>query len=279
MLLRRPVNRYPGLAAMCRELSAPHRCAVPGCPLRVASATLACVEMDLLRVKEFPVLFDLRRSILAAVLLAALVAQVTAQDWPSFRGPGGSGLGTGSPPIRWNVETGENLKWKVRIPGLGHSSPIVWGDRIFVTTAVSGAGPAPELKTGWLGGAVDPLDDRSEWTWKVLCLDKAKGTILWEKDACTGVPKIKRHPKSSHANSTPATDGRHVVAFFGSEGLYCYDADGKLLWKNDLGVNLRSTSTLVPDVSAFFVESTTAALVESLRVSSYRKTNSLGSRP
>jgi outer membrane protein assembly factor BamB len=173
---------------------------------------------------------------LITTLLLSLATPLTAQNWPSFRGPGGSGVGTGSPPIRWNVETGENLKWKVRIPGFGHSSPVVWGDRIFVTTAVSNAGPAPELKTGWLGGSVDSATDQGDWTWKVLCLDKANGAILWEKDGCTGVPKIKRHPKSSHANSTPATDGRHVVAFFGSEGLYCYDTRGQLLWKNDLGV-------------------------------------------
>ncbi|HWL92972.1 MAG TPA: PQQ-binding-like beta-propeller repeat protein [Phycisphaerae bacterium] len=163
-------------------------------------------------------------------------APLLAGDWPSFRGPNGNGIGDGDPPVRWNVETGEHVRWKTPIPGLAHSSPIVWGDRVFVTTAVSVDDKAPEAKTGWLEGSGDSAPDKGAWTWKVLCLKKSDGSILWQKDAHTGVPKIKRHAKASHANSTPATDGKHVAAFFGSEGLYCYDIDGKLLWKKDLGV-------------------------------------------
>jgi len=182
------------------------------------------------------VLISTRHRILTAALLASLAAQVTAQDWPSFRGPGGSGVGSGSPPVRWNVETGENIKWKVRIPGLGHSSPVVWGDRIFVTTAVSSTAAKPELRTGWLNGSGESAADSGEWAWKVLCVDKNSGRIVWEQDANVGVPRSKRHLKASHANCTPATDGKHVVAFFGSEGLYCYDIDGKRCWKTDFGV-------------------------------------------
>jgi outer membrane protein assembly factor BamB len=174
--------------------------------------------------------------ILAATVAVMPAAFAWGDNWPSFRGPGGSGIGTGSPPVRWDVQTGENVKWKRRIPGLGHSSPIVWGDRVFVTTAVSAATEAPEVKTGWLQGSGDPAADSGEWTWKVLCLDRGTGEIVWEKDAGRGVPKTKRHMKASHANSTPATDGKHVVALFGSEGLYAYDIDGHLLWKKDLGV-------------------------------------------
>lgn len=171
---------------------------------------------------------------LVALFLAA--APALAQNWPSFRGPNGQGVGTGNPPLTWNVGTGENIRWKTRIPGLGHSSPIVWGDRVFVTTAVSAAMDTPELTTGWLGGSGDPANDVGEWTWKLLCLDKATGRLLWEKDAAKGVPKVKRHAKATHANCTPATDGKHVVAFFGSEGMHCYDFDGKLLWTKDLGL-------------------------------------------
>ncbi|MEK6677239.1 MAG: PQQ-binding-like beta-propeller repeat protein [Planctomycetota bacterium] len=169
-------------------------------------------------------------------LLVLSVGPASAQNWPSFRGPNGSGVGVGSPPVNWNVETGENIKWKTPIPGLAHSSPIVWGDRVFVTTSVSGKPESTEVKTGWLNGTGDSATDSGPWTWKLFCLDKSSGKVLWEKDAHSGVPKIKRHMKATHANSTPATDGKYVVAFFGSEGLFCYNVTGELLWQKDLGI-------------------------------------------
>lgn len=156
-------------------------------------------------------------------------------NWPSFRGPDASGRAEGfSLPRKWNAPTGKGIKWKTEITGLGLSSPIVWGDRIFLTTAVSEGG-SEDLKVG-LYGDIQPVEDGSKHTWQVICLDKKTGAVLWERIAQEGVPKIKRHPKASHANSTPVTDGRHVVAMFGSEGLFCYDTSGKLLWKKDLGV-------------------------------------------
>jgi outer membrane protein assembly factor BamB len=156
-------------------------------------------------------------------------------NWPSFRGPNASGVADGQfPPLTWDVEKKSNVRWKTAIPGLGHSCPIVWGDRVYVTTAVSADGKA-EFKPG-LYGDVDSLKETAEHAWRVYCLDKRSGKILWERTACKGVPKVKRHPKASHANPTPATDGTHVVASFGSEGLYCYDPDGKLLWQKNLGV-------------------------------------------
>jgi outer membrane protein assembly factor BamB len=163
-------------------------------------------------------------------------AAVTApQNWPSFRGPHASGVADGQqPPTRWDVEKGGPRLWKTPIPGLGHSSPIVWGDRVFVTTAVS-SDPASEFKPG-LYGAGTPAKDVSKHRWRVYCLDKGTGKVLWERTACEGVPKLKRHIKSSHANATPATDGKHLVVSFASEGLYGYDLDGKLLWKRDLGL-------------------------------------------
>ncbi|MEX2141731.1 MAG: PQQ-binding-like beta-propeller repeat protein [Pirellulales bacterium] len=156
-------------------------------------------------------------------------------NWPSFRGPRASGIADGQfPPLVWDATKDLNIRWKTPIPGLGHSCPIVWDDRVYLTTAVSSAGKA-ELRTG-LYGDVDSVNESAEHSWRVYCLDKSTGEILWERTACTGVPKIKRHPKASHANPTPATDGVHVVASFGSEGLYCYDRDGKLLWQKSLGV-------------------------------------------
>jgi outer membrane protein assembly factor BamB len=156
-------------------------------------------------------------------------------NWPSFRGPHASGVADGQmPPTTWDAEKGHNIVWKTPVPGLGHSSPIVWGNRVFVTTAISGD-PQSKLRPGQYGD-VDSVKDLSVHSWRVYCLDKSDGHILWEALAHEGVPKIKRHMKSSHANPTPATDGARVVACFGSEGLFCYDVSGKLLWKRDLGV-------------------------------------------
>ncbi len=165
-----------------------------------------------------------------AVSLAA--GTTVAAQWPQFRGPGGSGVADGAPPTTWNLASSSRVRWKTAIPGLGHSSPVVWGDRIYVTTAVSLAGDAPlDVRHG----GVSMAPDNERQTWKVLALDRASGRIVWERTAYDGVPRVKRHLKASHASATPVTDGRRVVALFGSEGLYCYDAAGTLLWKQDLG--------------------------------------------
>lgn len=156
-------------------------------------------------------------------------------NWPQFRGERASGVAHGcKPPVEFDVPSGKNVAWKTPIPGLGHSSPVIWGDRVFVTTCISGQ-KDPQLKVG-LYGDIMPVQDDTEHRWLTYCLDKSTGKILWKQEAYRGVPKVKRHTKSTHANCTPATDGKRLVALFGSEGLYCYDLDGKLLWKQDLGV-------------------------------------------
>lgn len=158
----------------------------------------------------------------------------TLRDWPSFRGPMASGVAIGcNPPAKWNMSTGENVLWKSPIKGLGHGSPVIWNDRLIVTTAIN-TQKKDDLKVG-LYGNIESVQDESEQEWHVICLDKKTGEVKWDQLAHKGVPKIKRHTKATHANCTPATDGRHVVAFFGSEGLYCYDMEGKLIWKKDLG--------------------------------------------
>ena len=169
----------------------------------------------------------------ALVLVLALPSPASAENWPGFRGRRASGVSDSSPPLRWDVERGENILWKARVPGLAHSSPIVWEDRVFVTTAVSEAGDN-ELKIG-LYGDIAPVKDDSEYEFRLLALDRATGEVLWSRTAHKGVPTIQRHTKATHANSSPATDGERVLAFFGSEGLYAYDLDGELLWKKDLG--------------------------------------------
>jgi outer membrane protein assembly factor BamB len=120
------------------------------------------------------------------------------------------------------------------VPGVAVSSPIVWGDRVFVSTAVS-SDPKAGIRTG-LYGDVEPVDDATKHAWRVYALDRATGKIVWERTAHEGIPKTRRHPKSSQASATPVTDGQRVVVSFGSEGLYAYDFDGDLLWKQDLGV-------------------------------------------
>ncbi len=176
------------------------------------------------------------RSIIAILIACVISTAVYADDnWPQFRGHAGLGLGSGNPPTEWDLQTGKNVAWKTPIPGLGHSAPIVWGDRIFLTTAVNTDTDNPSVETGWSGGAGESAKDTGEWTWQVVCLQLDTGKIRWTKDAHVGQPKFKRHLKASHANCSPATDGHHVVAFFGSEGLYCFDFDGRMIWKRDFG--------------------------------------------
>ncbi len=158
-----------------------------------------------------------------------------AQNWPQFRGPGAAGVVEGSAAAQtWNAAKAENLVWKTKVPGLAHSSPVIWGDVVFVSTAVT-SGTKDETRFG-LYGDVAPVKDDPKHTWKVYALDKRTGKVLWERIASEGIPKVKRHPKSTHADSTPVTDGKYLVVLFGSEGLYAYDLKGKLLWKQDLGV-------------------------------------------
>ena len=179
---------------------------------------------------------------------------VTAHDWPQFRGPGARGIADDSAtPTTWNVPEGAGVKWRTAIPGLGHSSPIVSGDLVCVTTAVSGKAD-PELKVG-LYGDIKPVEDDTVHQWKVYCLDRTSGAIAWQHTAATAVPKIERHFKSTHANATLTTDGDTLIAMFGSEGLFAYDLKkGMPKWKKDLGI-LDSGFFMVPDAQWGFASS------------------------
>jgi outer membrane protein assembly factor BamB len=169
------------------------------------------------------------------VIAATITALTAAESWPQFRGTNASGVSTSEKaPLKWNGEKGENVLWKTAIPGLGLSSPVVFADRIYVTSAIS-ADSTAKVKHG-LYGSTESHADTSKHQWKVYAVDRKTGKIVWEQTAAEGAPKTKRHPKATQANPTPATDGTHVVAWFGSEGLYTYNAAGKLLWKKDLGI-------------------------------------------
>jgi len=155
-------------------------------------------------------------------------------NWPQFRGNHAAGVvDEQNLPDTWNGKTGENIKWKTLIPGLAHSSPIIWENKLFVTTAISSK-KGVSFKHGLYGDG-DASEDKSVHKWNLYCLNKKSGKILWELTMTEGVPIDKRHIKSTYASSTPVTDGKYVVAFFGSQGLFASDMDGKLLWKKDLG--------------------------------------------
>ncbi len=156
------------------------------------------------------------------------------RQWPSYRGYYASGiLDNTAFPEHWNVKKGENVKWTVDIPGLALSCPIIWGDKLFVTTAISDSDNSL-LRAGAYVNS-NSVEDESVHDWVVYCFDKETGQINWVDTTFTGVPKVKRHAKSTHANCTQATDGKHLISFFGSEGLYCHDMNGNLLWKKDFG--------------------------------------------
>jgi outer membrane protein assembly factor BamB len=166
-------------------------------------------------------------------------------DWPSFRGIRAAGVADGFQTLTtWDVARNHGVRWRTPLQGLGTSSPIVWANRVCVTAAISGSGNT-NIKIG-LYGDIESVNDNTSHTWKLLCLDKQTGRTLVDRTILTGVPKIKRHTKSTHANSTLATDGVHLVAMLGSEGLYTYDMEGTLLWKKDLGV-LDSGYYMVPE--------------------------------
>jgi outer membrane protein assembly factor BamB len=159
-----------------------------------------------------------------------------ARPWPQFRGPGASGIGDGQgAPARWDLKTGANIRFKTKIPGIALSSPILWGDRIFVTTSISAAGDAT-FRTGIYGDPTS-VDDLSEHTFKLYALNASSGAIVWERELFRGRPTVRRHLKSSLANATPATDGERVVVLLGSVGrLLAYDFSGARLWSTEVGV-------------------------------------------
>jgi outer membrane protein assembly factor BamB len=160
-------------------------------------------------------------------------------NWPQWRGPDSQGVSAETGLLaEWSST--KNVKWKTALPGKGHSSPIVWGERIFLTTSIEGE-PIPGAKQPkhLLGGEAyvhpDTMADNLHHTLKVLCLERRTGKLLWERTAYAGRVYDGRHRKATFANATPVTDGRNVYVWFGSEGLYCYDFNGKLIWQKSLG--------------------------------------------
>ena len=168
---------------------------------------------------------------LAVVLLLCLHNMLSAQTqehWPQFRVPGARGIASGpNLPDRWSAT--ENIAWKTDVPGRGWSSPVVLGNRVFLTTVVN-SGELETPKKGLYFGGNRPEPREVQLEYKVLCLDLASGKKLWEQPVHQGPAKSPIHLKNSFASETPVTDGERVYAFFGNQGLYCLDREGNLVW-------------------------------------------------
>ena len=153
--------------------------------------------------------------------------------WPQWRGPLATGVApNANPPIEWNDK--KNIRWKVELPGKGHSTPIVWRDFIFLTTAIPhGEAVRPRLPAR--PGAHDNLLLTYEHEFAVLAVSRRDGKILWQRTVHKELPHEAGHVTGSLASNSPVTDGERVFAFFGSRGLYCLDTSGNVLWQKRLG--------------------------------------------
>ena len=182
-------------------------------------------------------------AIFALGLAASAVLAAQPRDtatWPHWRGPAHTGAATGSVPLTWSDTS--NVKWKIEIPGRGHSTPVAWGDRLFLTTALptgnkSVQDPPQGSRGGRAGGGSGAGE---EHRFEVMALDRATGAVAWRRTATTAVPhEGYHHLYGSFASNAPATDGERLYAFFGSRGLYVYDLQGKPLWQKDFGLKMQ----------------------------------------
>jgi outer membrane protein assembly factor BamB len=173
------------------------------------------------------------RPFLAMTIVLLLASSTTASDrWPQFRGPQQIGVAEDANlPESWSAT--ENVAWKTEIPGSGWSSPVVWGDHIFVTSVISSAEGEKPKKGLYFGGERKAPEDVHRWM--VYAVDWATGKIRWQREVYKGPPTISRHLKNTYASETPVTDGERVYAYFGSVGLFCFDMNGKLLWSQKWG--------------------------------------------
>jgi outer membrane protein assembly factor BamB len=181
-------------------------------------------------------------------LTAGLAADAALKNWPAWRGPLANGVAPeANPPVTWS-ET-QNVKWKVKLPGRGTSTPVIWGNQVFILTAIPAgrkaeakpvtdpaAAPAAETggRRGGRGGGMSEAPTE-EQKFTVLALDRATGKTLWEHSPRTQLPHEGHHRDHGFASASPVTDGEHLIVSFGSFGLYGYDLKGKLLWEKDLG--------------------------------------------
>jgi outer membrane protein assembly factor BamB len=187
-----------------------------------------------------------------ACILGLIFCSCSTHNWPQFRGSEGNMVVSGGNlPDRWDSTF--NIRWTFPVPGAGYSSPVIWQDKVFITSAfaekdVSGAkhtsppnppGNRPAMGQNPPHAPQAPEDEKSYledvYRWEVTCLDLKTGRELWKQVAYRGTPRIKKHPMNTYANETPVTDGKRVIAYFGMTGVFCYNMNGGLVWQKDLG--------------------------------------------
>lgn len=157
------------------------------------------------------------------------------ENWPQWRGPMHTGAATnGNPPVSFGEN--QNLKWKLKIPGKGHATPVVWGNKIIIQTAVSTSETAPQAPAdAGEGNRMAPNQTNLIHEFMVLLVDRNSGTIVWQKTVAREWPEESTHELGSWASNSPCTDGEKIYAYFGSRGLHCLDYDGNILWHRDFG--------------------------------------------
>ena len=174
-----------------------------------------------------------RTSLVVMFCLVFLTSAQAQDNWPRFRGGNADGVGVDHEGLPLDWSNTDNVAWVADIPGWGWASPVVWGDKVFVTTVVSEEENTAPSKGLYLGrGVREPASGKHFW--KVYCFAVSSGNMLWEKTAHVGEPKVPRHPKSTYAAETPVTDGKHLYVLFGDLGLFCYDFDGSLVWSREI---------------------------------------------
>jgi outer membrane protein assembly factor BamB len=172
------------------------------------------------------------RSTVVLFVVVCTAATARADNWPKFRGPNGSSTSAEmNLPDEWSAD--KNVAWKVKIPGYGWSSPIVWGDKVFVTTAVADKQEKPADSSKWRDVSGPKLD--TVYKWELYCLSAADGKVVWKRTAAERKPTVPINSSNTYASETPVTDGRRVYAYFGAVGLFCYDLAGEPVWKKDFG--------------------------------------------
>ena len=178
-------------------------------------------------------------AVLAVAMLVAISSRVqssTSDNWPQFRGPDRTSVVADDPRLPETWSATDNVEWRTAIPGRGWSSPIVWGDRIFVTSVSTDTDDERPKLGLWLpetGSYVEGTPPPGTHRWMILCLDLVTGEILWQRTVHEGGAPSPKHPKNSFASATPVTDGERVYALFGNQGIFVYDFDGDLVWSRE----------------------------------------------
>jgi outer membrane protein assembly factor BamB len=171
--------------------------------------------------------------VIAIALNASSASSQSLENWPQWRGPLGTGAApAANPPLTWSQT--ENIRWNLRVPGEGASTPIIWGDQVFVLAAYPSSNAQAADPQAEKGAKSTPKPSEA-YRFILMSVDRNSGKIAWQRICREEVPHEGHHPTNTYASSSPITDGQHVIAFFGSHGLYCYDVAGNLQWQKDLG--------------------------------------------